>query len=113
MSAVQDLLKFPRLRELPESEVSVLATVVTRRELRADDFVLVEGQPSRSCFFLVRGAVEVRKSIAGTLRHLNTLSEGTMFGQIGLIDSGPRTRFVDAVTAVAWMRIPAACWPLR
>ena len=105
MSIVEELSGFPGLRELPAPELSALALNVTRRELRPGDTVIQEAQPSRSCFFLVRGRVEVRKTIAGQQRHLNSLSEGTMFGQIGLIDAGLRTASVVATTPVVVLEL--------
>jgi CRP/FNR family cyclic AMP-dependent transcriptional regulator len=94
VSVTEELRRIPGLSELPEAELAVLALVLKRREVVAGARVIEQGKPSQSCFFLVRGEVEVSKTIAGTPRVLNTLTEGATFGQIGLADGGPRTASV-------------------
>lgn len=108
MSIEDDLRRIPALRDLPEPELAVLAFVVSRRDASAGEVLIQQGAPSRSCFFLVRGEVEVRKTIAGSPRLLNTLDEGTTFGQIGLVDGGPRSASVVARTPVVVLELRRA-----
>ena len=79
-----------------------------------------EGEPGRSCFLLVAGEARVVRAAAEGERVLATVTPGTFIGQIALVDRGPRSATVRALTAGvalelsrdAFERLLAACSPL-
>ena len=57
-----------------------------------------EGDPARSMFVLETGRVAMFKSWQGQDYRINTLERGDSFGQVALIDLGPRNTSTQALT---------------
>ena len=66
---------------------------ITRRQ---GDVILTEGEESDDAYIILSGEVEVTKHG----KHLATLGENSLFGEIGLVDNRPRTATCTALTAV-------------
>jgi CRP/FNR family transcriptional regulator, cyclic AMP receptor protein len=62
--------------------------------LKAGDVIFSEGDPARELYIVKSGTVEVRLGN----RLLDTLSELSIFGEMALIDSSPRSATVVAAT---------------
>lgn len=79
-------------------QCAILAGFVERRRFDAGDFVFREGDTSRSMFFLCRGDADVSIPIPGAVRRrrLATFSQGTVFGEMALLDGLPRAAGVRA-----------------
>jgi F-box/leucine-rich repeat protein 7 len=60
------------------------------------DVIIVEGEPAKAMFFLLRGSVDVCS--ADFERIYATLPRGSCFGEIGILYSMPRTATVIAST---------------
>lgn len=60
------------------------------------DVIIVEGEPAKAMFFLLRGSVDVCS--ADFERIYATLPKGSCFGEIGILYSMPRTATVIAST---------------
>jgi CRP-like cAMP-binding protein len=58
------------------------------------DVILMEGEESSDAYIILEGEVEVTKNS----RVLATLSENSIFGEIALVDSRPRTATCTAKT---------------
>jgi CRP-like cAMP-binding protein len=68
-----------------------------RREFKAGDIVIRIGDRGDSAFFILSGAVEVFIERDGTHTTLSRLGKGEIFGELALIDPGPRSATVRAV----------------
>ena len=66
----------------------------------AGDRIIAEGEPGDTAYVIVAGSVEVSIGEAGKVRTLGTLGPGDVFGEMSLIDPGPRSATVRAVTDV-------------
>ena len=66
--------------------------------------IVREGKPGQDMFVLVAGSLRVLKWNAGVEQELATLEPGDSFGEIALLDSGPRSASVEAITASTLLR---------
>lgn len=69
------------------------------RDCAEGEYFFQEGDDGKSMFVLFEGAAKVYKGRGAERRMLNQLSEGDCFGEMALIDRGPRSAAVQAVTA--------------
>lgn len=62
------------------------------------DTILTEGEDGDTAFFIVDGSVEVSVGLAPKTKAVGTLNAGEVFGEMSLIEPGPRSATVKAVT---------------
>lgn len=67
------------------------------REYKAGDIIFREGDPATELFIVKSGTVEIRSGN----RLLGTLPERSIFGEMALIDPGPRSATAVAATDAA------------
>src|SRR5690242_5666363 len=67
---------------------------------RAGETILTEGEAGDTAFVILSGSVGVSVGKAGNARVLGTLEAGEVFGEMSLIEPGPRSATVRAVTDV-------------
>jgi len=65
---------------------------------RAGDPIISEGDTGDTAFFIVSGSVEVVLGQGDKARSVGTLGEGEVFGEMCLIEPGPRSATVIALT---------------
>ncbi|WP_167730301.1 HlyD family type I secretion periplasmic adaptor subunit [Terasakiella sp. SH-1] len=70
------------------------------RRFAAGDFIFQEGEVGNFAYVVVSGEVEVCKLSAGKLITLQALPEGTLFGEMAIIDKSPRSASARAITDV-------------
>jgi len=61
--------------------------------------ILSEGEPGDSAYLIVKGSVEVTVGEGASARVVGMLGAGDVFGEMSLIDPGPRSATVRALTA--------------
>ncbi len=66
----------------------------------AGDRIITEGEAGDAAYVIVAGTVEVSVGEGGKAKALGTLGPGDVFGEMSLIDPGPRSATVRAVTDV-------------
>jgi len=93
---VQRLAKVPLFSECSQRDLQTIARVVREIPHAAGTVIAREGEPGVGLFIILDGAAEV--SIGG--RKKATLGPGEFFGEIALLDGGPRTATVSAKTDV-------------
>ena len=96
--SIIDVLKaVPVFEELSNREVQNIARIAYQRHYSAGEVIIHEGQNSAGMYIMVDGQAEVTKSLEdGTILHLATLENSGLFGDVGLLDSSPRTATVKA-----------------
>ena len=67
-------------------------------EFKAGETIIAEGEAGETAFLIISGSVEVSIGIAGKAKSIGTLVAGDVFGEMSLIDRGPRSATVKAVT---------------
>jgi CRP/FNR family cyclic AMP-dependent transcriptional regulator len=83
--------------ELDRTEVEQIARLFKERQFPEGETVVREGSGGAAFFLIDHG--EVRVTIGGEERAV--LRDGDYFGEIALIDDGPRSATVTAVTDLA------------
>jgi len=84
------------LRDLPPAVLNEIAQFIRIATFKAGDVVFRKGEPGRGLMTLVRGRVKITTRLAnGKQAVLNVAKPGELFGEIALIDGGPRT--ADAI----------------
>lgn len=73
----------------------------------AGDYFFREGDPGDSMFVLEEGRVAVLKAWRGAMHVINELAAGDCFGEMALMDLGPRSASVRATATCHAMEIGA------
>ena len=86
------------LSGLDTKECDVLRDLLIRRTYAKGEVVFREGDLGRELFLIARGSASVKLRLAGAGREnrLATFSPGTVFGELALLDPGPRSASVEA-----------------
>jgi CRP/FNR family transcriptional regulator, cyclic AMP receptor protein len=67
---------------------------------KAGDTIISEGDQGNTAFFIVDGSVEVCLAQGAKARTIGTLKTGEVFGEMCLIEPGPRSATIKAATDV-------------
>ena len=73
---------------------------------RAGDTILSEGEDGNTAFLIASGSVEVWVGHGENARTVGTLGAGEVFGEMSLIEPGPRSATVKAVTDTECVVVP-------
>ena len=78
----------------------VIAPYLTRHEIRSGDLLIKQGDADRSMYFLAQGSLQVfvTGGVPGSSR-IAILRAGSVVGEPGLFNDGPRMANVEAMTA--------------
>jgi CRP/FNR family cyclic AMP-dependent transcriptional regulator len=97
------LSRAPLFSTLPKRHQRAIAKVTGVWTYPKDSVIVREGKPGASFFVILEGRAIVRR---GT-RTVGRLSSGEFFGEISLLDPGPRTASVIAETDVTCLELAA------
>jgi CRP-like cAMP-binding protein len=81
----------PEFSNFERQEAEELLRVMRRCDLVGGTVLFHCGSPGRSCFVILNGEVDVTVQIRGQEQLLARLHEGSIFGQVALIEGCPRT----------------------
>jgi CRP/FNR family cyclic AMP-dependent transcriptional regulator len=93
---MEELAKVPLFSDCSNRDLQTISRVVKDIDHRAGTVIAREGEPGVGLFVIVDGEAEV--TIGGKKKA--TLGPGEFFGEIALLDGGPRTATVTAITDV-------------
>ncbi len=85
------LQAFNSFKKFSLAEIRHLLRLARRWDLTKDTVIFTEGSPGGTCFAVVEGAIDVSINARGQQQLLATLDAGSIFGQMSLIESEPRT----------------------
>jgi CRP/FNR family cyclic AMP-dependent transcriptional regulator len=86
---------------LPGEDLARIALITEEAQHPAGAEIIREGDVGESLYVVVEGRVEVRKGE----KRLAELSEREVFGEMAVLDPGPRSATVNAVTDVTLLTI--------
>ncbi len=97
------------LRELGERERSALAERIDLLQFSPGQSIFNYGDPGNALYIIRSGEVEIFiKNDQGEKIVLETSKPGDIFGEVSLIDNGPRTAWVTAIGNVELFRLDRA-----
>lgn len=107
ITALRQVLSESELFEAaPEADLDALAAVAVERRYGAGEMVFARGESSKALYAVIEGQLRaVATGSDGREITLRLLDPGTVFGEIGLLDGGPRTATVIAQRASTVARI--------
>lgn len=76
-----------------------------KREFKRGEVIFKDGDPGPSMYIIIEGKVEIFKNIGDHKTVLAVLEKGMMMGEMGVIDSRPRSASAVAITDVTVMQI--------
>jgi len=105
---VQEAIKnAPLFSQLTKKDVKQLAAALTQRSFPAGTVIIEQGKPGVGFFIIASGTASV--ALGGT--HVRELKAGDHFGEVALIDDGPRVAEVAAETDLECYAL--AAWQFR
>jgi CRP-like cAMP-binding protein len=69
-----------------------------KNQYKAGDVILREGEEGNSAFLITTGSVEVIIGAGSKAKTVASLGEGEVFGEMSLLEPGPRSATIKAVT---------------
>jgi len=103
------LAEVAHLRELNDRERAALAERIDLQRYTAGDVIFNYGDPGHALYIVRSGEVEIfLKNDQGEKIVLETSKPGDVFGEISLLDGGPRTAWVTAISDVEVLRLDRA-----
>ena len=103
---------FPYLQQSPllvgfsDDGIRIIESVCVARQIDVGNPIFVEKMHGESAFLLVAGDVSLSIDRGGTLRELAVLSAPDVFGELSLLQPGPRRVTARARTPVGVIEIP-------
>lgn len=79
-----------------DEHIEVLLKFARRRDLRDGELIISEGTLSTKVFIIISGGASVSRRIDATDEYIATLPVGATVGEMGIIDSAPRSARVVA-----------------
>jgi thioredoxin reductase (NADPH) len=101
------LASVPLFAAIPLSERESLAARAADVRLRADDWLIREGE-TPSFYVAIEGSLAVFKSVAGVDQQINTYRNGDFFGEVPLLLGSPAIASVRALEPTRLMRLDSA-----
>lgn len=97
-----DKAQFPVLKNFSREELSVFKKYLKRIKLNKGEPVFLQGDTDNSMFFLARGLADVLINLPDSERkkRLQTISAGTFFGEMALLEGKPRSANIIAKTNI-------------
>lgn len=107
MNVHEAIKKAPLFAQLSKNDVKSVCAALTERQIPAGTVILERGQPGVGFFVIASGTATV--SVKGET--IRSLGAGEHFGEVALIDDGPRMAEVTAETDMECYVLPA--WQFR
>jgi CRP-like cAMP-binding protein len=96
--------------QLTPAELSVLRPLLERRTFAPGQFVFREGDPGDELYVIAQGTASVRRDEGPRSTRLVTFGEGTVFGEMALLDARPRSASVQADRELVCHAMPRAAF---
>lgn len=100
----------PVFRRFSAADIDGLAAQATVFDVPRGQAIFRQGDPSDTCYILVRGAIELITSADGQRRRIGVLGPGRLCGVLGLIDGEPHSMTALAREQVTLMEIDGAAF---
>jgi CRP-like cAMP-binding protein len=102
------LQSVPLFAGLSARDVRRIAALATESTFGAGRTIVQRGVRGDAFYLIVEGTAKVYRTLVPTGRAIARLGEGDFFGEMALLDGGPRTATVVAETRVVAVKLPRA-----
>jgi CRP/FNR family cyclic AMP-dependent transcriptional regulator len=83
--------------QFTRKDLTRIGRAVVERVYKKGDTIVKEGEQAVAFFVVSKGKVEVTKGAGAKKQKLSMLGPGSVFGEMALLDGGPRTATVVAL----------------
>jgi CRP-like cAMP-binding protein len=98
----------PLFAEFTEAELEGTLDLIDKVQFTAGECVVKQDEKGDCMYVMTGGSARVVHRRDGKEFELAVLKEGDFFGELALVDSGPRSADVETITACAMLRIEHA-----
>ncbi len=93
---------FSLFKGLPQNEIEAITRVASQKTIKSKTVFIQQGEHSEAAYFILEGSVNVyRTNENGEEVSLAVLGAGDVVGEMALIDHGPRSAYVRAITDIS------------
>ena len=104
---VEIIKEVPLFQNLKRRQLNSLARIFIDRQCAEDEVIVPQGRDGYGFFVLASGAAKaVRDHGDGTESVVNSFGPGDFFGELALLDNGPRTASVIATEPTTCLILP-------
>lgn len=97
----QLIARIPFFKDLENEYIEMLSEKMQLINANKDDLLVSEGDAKKKMYFIIEGTVQVfRKNYKGRKENICELSAPNYFGEMSIMDGGPRSASVEAKTNV-------------
>ena len=105
--AVEILCNVPLFENLKKRQIQNLARIFVDRTCATGEVIVPQGRDGYGFFIIASGKAEaIREKADGSKAVVNTFGPGDFFGELALLDNGPRTASVIATEATECLILP-------
>jgi CRP-like cAMP-binding protein len=91
VAKIKPLREHVLFKDFSDNEIALLSKYVEEKTIAAPTPLFLEHMKGQSMYIIVAGAVQLAKMVSeGETRTLTTMGPGEFFGEMALIDDGPR-----------------------
>jgi len=83
--------------QFTRKDLSRIGRAVVERKYKKGETIVKEGEQAVAFFVVTKGKVEVTKGLGAKKQKLTVLGPGSTFGEMALLDGGPRAATVAAL----------------
>jgi len=103
--ALEAIGQFKLFAGFKSAELATLVSLAEEKAYAADELIIREGGPGESMFVVLSGEVVVFRDAQGKRIEFTRMGVGESFGELALMDDGPRSASVAAVGPTRVLRI--------
>ncbi len=104
---IEILQRVSLFQGLKKRQLSSLARSFVERSCVADEVIIAQGRTGYGFFIVVSGKAEAYRELPDNTKVVvNTFGPGDFFGELALLDDGPRTATVVATEAAECLILP-------
>jgi CRP-like cAMP-binding protein len=101
----ESLSKFQLFTGFKEEEIATLLSLSDCQKFAPGERIVTQDQPGLCMYVILSGSVRVHSKAGAQEVELAVLHTGDFFGELSLVDDGPRSATVDAIEQTEVLRI--------
>ena len=100
MAHEEQLAAVPLFSQFTRKDLSRLGRAAVERSYKKGETIVKEGEQAVAFFVIAKGKVEVIKGAGAKKQKINELGPDAVFGEMALLDGGPRSVTIKALDDV-------------